>query len=50
MSQSQVPQQRLLFMDNLRYVIVLYVLFFHVSAGYSGFPEYFQETQSGGFF
>ena len=50
MDQTQVQKQRLLFLDNLRYVIVLYVLFFHVSAGYSGWPEYFQETQSGGFF
>ena len=41
---------RLLFLDNLRYLIVLFVLFFHVSAGYSGWPEYYQETQSGGFF
>jgi sugar lactone lactonase YvrE len=48
--QTQPQKQRLLFLDNLRYVIVLYVLFFHVAAGYSGWPEYFQETQAGGFF
>ncbi len=50
MDQTQPQKQRLLFLDNLRYVIVLYVLFFHVAAGYSGWPEYFQETQAGGFF
>ena len=50
MTDTQAQPQRLLFLDNLRYVIVLYVLFFHVSAGYSGWPEYYQETQSGGFF
>ena len=48
--QARPQKQRLLFLDNLRYVIVLYILFFHVSAGYSGWPEYFQETQTGGFF
>ena len=42
--------QRLLFLDNLRYLIVLFVMLFHVSAGYSGWPEYYHETQAGGFF
>ncbi len=49
---AQPPQspQRLLFLDNLRYVIVFFVMWFHVSAGYSGWPEYYHETQAGGFF
>ena len=49
MSAVAQPPPRLLFLDNLRYLIVLFVIFFHVSSGYSGFSEYYQETHGGGF-
>ena len=39
---------RLLFLDNIRYLMVALVLLFHVSAGYSGLPESYQEANSGG--
>lgn len=43
-------RDRLLFLDNLRYLMVLVVVAFHVSAGYSGLNEFYIETHAGGFF
>lgn len=48
-SRSSSPA-RLLFLDNLRYLMVLVVVAFHVSAGYSGLNEFYIEGDSGGFF
>lgn len=42
------PASRLLFLDNVRYLMVLVVVTFHVSAGYSGYNEFYQEPEGGG--
>lgn len=44
------PASRLLFLDNARYLMVLVVVAFHVSAGYSGYSEFYQEPEGGGAF
>ena len=51
METTRTPStSRLLFLDNLRYLAVLLVVAFHVSAGYSGMNEFYMETGAGGFF
>ena len=37
---------RLLFLDNLRYLVIVWVVVFHVSAGLSGFPEFIRDADS----
>jgi glucans biosynthesis protein C len=41
---------RVLCLDNARYIMVLLIVAFHVSAGYSGLNEFYIEADSGGFF
>ena len=51
MTTATPPQaDRRLFFDSARYALVLVVVAFHVSAGFCGYPEFYQEPEGGGAF
>ena len=45
---SEDNHARLYFLDNVRWIMIARVVVFHVAAGYSALPEFYNETQAGG--
>ena len=44
-----IERPRLLFLDNLRWIMIARVILFHTGAAYCGLAEFYHETQAGGF-
>jgi glucan biosynthesis protein C len=49
LSSSAAPN-RLLFFDNVRYVVIIWVTIFHVASGLSGHPEFIRDSNTSFFF
>lgn len=49
-SNSSTASNRLLFFDNVRYTVIIWVTIFHVASGLSGHPEFIRDSNTHIFF